>query len=169
MARMLTAAILGFSLFGSGVAVAEDCGAHCDYWHNYGPYDYSYIQPGLLGYPISTGRETARRISPTLSGPPPWPDHDPPGDTAAGAITLLLGHDVVELAVVELQAAFLGEGDDVGIGVPPADVLVRIGLARVELLGGIVVDAGDGRIRIASLRARSSVLRHVAGLNPSMT
>jgi len=32
-------------------AAAEDCGRHCDYWHYYGPYDFSYISPGLLGYP----------------------------------------------------------------------------------------------------------------------
>jgi hypothetical protein len=32
-------------------ATAEDCGRHCDYWHYYAPYDFSYISPGLLGYP----------------------------------------------------------------------------------------------------------------------
>jgi len=52
MTGFLATAILGLSLFGSTAARAEDCGAHCDYWHNYGPYDFSYIQPGLLGYPI---------------------------------------------------------------------------------------------------------------------
>jgi hypothetical protein len=32
-------------------AAAEGCSNHCDYWHYYGPYDFSYISPGLLGYP----------------------------------------------------------------------------------------------------------------------
>jgi hypothetical protein len=32
-------------------AAAADCSNHCDYWHNYGPYDFSYISPGLVGYP----------------------------------------------------------------------------------------------------------------------
>ena len=32
-------------------AAAEECSPHCDYWHYYGPYDFSYIYPGLVGYP----------------------------------------------------------------------------------------------------------------------
>ncbi len=43
---------LGLAVLGSGTAWAADCGNVCDYWHNYGPYDYSYVSPGLLGYPI---------------------------------------------------------------------------------------------------------------------
>jgi hypothetical protein len=47
-----------FSLFvlGASAASAEDCSPHCDYWHNYGPYDFSYIQPGLVGYPRCDAR-----------------------------------------------------------------------------------------------------------------
>ena len=52
MPRLFAAAIVGFFLFGSGAVSAEDCSPHCDYWHNYGPYDFSYVQPGLLGYPV---------------------------------------------------------------------------------------------------------------------
>ena len=35
-----------------GSARAEECRLHCDYWHFYGPYDFSYVSPGLLGYPL---------------------------------------------------------------------------------------------------------------------
>jgi hypothetical protein len=52
MLRYFASAILGFVLLGSDAAGAEDCAPHCDYWHNYGPYDFNYIKPGLLGYPI---------------------------------------------------------------------------------------------------------------------
>lgn len=52
MTRFLAAAALGICVLGSGAATAEDCGANCDYWHYYGPSNFSYIRPGLLGYPI---------------------------------------------------------------------------------------------------------------------
>jgi hypothetical protein len=52
MARIFAAAVLGASFVASSPALADSCGAHCDYWHNYGPYDYSYVSPGLVGYPI---------------------------------------------------------------------------------------------------------------------
>jgi hypothetical protein len=52
MLKHLASAILGFFLVGSDVVLAEDCAPHCDYWHNYGPYDFSYIRPGMFGYPI---------------------------------------------------------------------------------------------------------------------
>ena len=29
---------------------ATECYPHCDYNHYLGPYDYSYISPGLFGY-----------------------------------------------------------------------------------------------------------------------
>jgi hypothetical protein len=47
-----------FSLFvlGASAVSAEDCSPHCDYWHNYGPYDFGYIQPGLVGYPRCDAR-----------------------------------------------------------------------------------------------------------------
>jgi hypothetical protein len=52
MLRCLASAILGFFLVAPDAALAEDCAPHCDYWHYYGPYDFSYIKPGMLGYPI---------------------------------------------------------------------------------------------------------------------
>jgi len=52
MTKFLPAAGLCLAVLGSPAARAEECGEHCDYRHNYGPYDFSYIQPGLLGYPI---------------------------------------------------------------------------------------------------------------------
>jgi hypothetical protein len=35
----------------AGPAAAEGCGPRCDYWHYYGPYDFTYISPGLFAYP----------------------------------------------------------------------------------------------------------------------
>jgi hypothetical protein len=52
MLKLLAVAVLSFLIFGSGTVLAEDCSPHCDYWHYYGPSDFSYIQPGLFGYPI---------------------------------------------------------------------------------------------------------------------
>lgn len=51
-------AIVVFSLFvfDAGAVSAEDCSPHCDYWHYYGPYDFGYIEPGLLGYPRCDAR-----------------------------------------------------------------------------------------------------------------
>jgi hypothetical protein len=36
---------------GSG-AKAADCAPNCDYYHDYGPYDFSWVRPGLTGYPV---------------------------------------------------------------------------------------------------------------------
>jgi hypothetical protein len=45
-------ALLGPFLAGAGAAMAEQyCYPHCDYVHYYGPFDLSYIRPGLIGYP----------------------------------------------------------------------------------------------------------------------
>jgi hypothetical protein len=45
-------ALLAFFLTGTGAALAEQyCFPHCDYTHYYGPLDFSYIRPGLFGYP----------------------------------------------------------------------------------------------------------------------
>lgn len=32
-------------------AAPAACSTHCDFWHYYGPYDFTYISPGLFGYP----------------------------------------------------------------------------------------------------------------------
>jgi hypothetical protein len=45
-------ALLGLILAGTGAALAEQaCFPRCDYVHYYGPFDLSYIRPGLIGYP----------------------------------------------------------------------------------------------------------------------
>jgi hypothetical protein len=54
----ISATAFGLLLLSASHAVVADdyCSPHCDYWHYYGPYDYSYIQPGLLGYPVCDRR-----------------------------------------------------------------------------------------------------------------
>jgi hypothetical protein len=48
----LVAALSALFLAGTGAAVAQQqCFPHCDYNHYYGPYDFTYAQPGLFGYP----------------------------------------------------------------------------------------------------------------------
>jgi len=45
-------AFLVFASLGTGAVAAEECVPHCDYRHYYGPVDFTYIQPGLFGYPL---------------------------------------------------------------------------------------------------------------------
>ena len=54
MLRLITATILGWLCFGSGSASAQaaGCAPNCAFYHNYGPYDLSYIRPGLVGVPV---------------------------------------------------------------------------------------------------------------------
>lgn len=35
---------------GTRAASAEECFPRCDYTHYYGPYDFTYVRPGLFGY-----------------------------------------------------------------------------------------------------------------------
>lgn len=49
-------AILSSVLFGTAIARATDCFPYCDYVHDYGPYDFSYVRPGLAGYPVCDWR-----------------------------------------------------------------------------------------------------------------
>jgi hypothetical protein len=49
---LATSSCLLFLLGAEDARAADDCSPHCDFWHYYGPYDFSYIRPGLLGYPI---------------------------------------------------------------------------------------------------------------------
>ena len=44
-------AALCLTLCGGGAALAAECFPYCDYNHNYGPYDFTYVKPGLWGYP----------------------------------------------------------------------------------------------------------------------
>jgi hypothetical protein len=45
-------AIFCVALCSAGTALAAECFPRCDYTHDYGPYDFTYIRPGLYGYPI---------------------------------------------------------------------------------------------------------------------
>ncbi len=56
MRKVCVAAILSFVVLGSGIAWATECSPHCDYVHDYGPYDFSYVRPGLAGYPVCDWR-----------------------------------------------------------------------------------------------------------------
>lgn len=60
MPKAFAAALWGLLVLGAGPAWARiDCTPHCDYTHDYGPYDFTYygpyphlIQaPGVFGYP----------------------------------------------------------------------------------------------------------------------
>ncbi len=45
-------ALLTFAAVSPGPARAEQlCYPHCDYTHYYGPFDFTYIQPGLFAWP----------------------------------------------------------------------------------------------------------------------
>jgi len=57
MLKVVAGILFGFFLLGSSsVSAAVECYPHCDYWHDYGPYDFTYKRPGLFGYPICTPR-----------------------------------------------------------------------------------------------------------------
>ncbi|HEV7983221.1 MAG TPA: hypothetical protein VGP86_10025 [Xanthobacteraceae bacterium] len=49
-------AAFGIVVSGAGGALAAECFPHCDYVHNYGPYDFTYVRPGLYGYPVCNAR-----------------------------------------------------------------------------------------------------------------
>lgn len=52
MLKILPPSVLCVLIWTSGVAFAYDCAPHCDYVHDYGPYDFSWVSPGLVGYPV---------------------------------------------------------------------------------------------------------------------
>jgi hypothetical protein len=55
MRRFLAAALLSSVPFlgtETQAVRAAECYPHCDYNHYYGPSDFSYISPGLYGYPV---------------------------------------------------------------------------------------------------------------------
>ena len=53
MPKILAGAFSGVVfLLCCGIALAYDCAPHCDYVHDYGPYDFSYVYPGLSGWPV---------------------------------------------------------------------------------------------------------------------
>lgn len=52
MLKILPPAVLCVLVATFGVAFASDCAPHCDYVHDYGPYDLSWVSPGLVGIPV---------------------------------------------------------------------------------------------------------------------
>ena len=52
MPRCFAAALFGLLLLGPAPARAEnDCYPYCDFTHDYGLQDFSYVRPGLFLYP----------------------------------------------------------------------------------------------------------------------
>jgi len=80
-------ALLVFFGIGSHSVSAAECFPHCDYSHYYGPFDFTYIAPGLFGYPLCDARGNCSpqlayspvrrgRITvrfPRVAAPPPRP------------------------------------------------------------------------------------------------
>lgn len=54
MARetMKICAAMGIILLWAEIAFADSCAPTCDWTHNYGPYDLSWVYPGLVGIPV---------------------------------------------------------------------------------------------------------------------
>jgi hypothetical protein len=48
-ALLAVAAVL---CIGTRAISAAECFPYCDYTHYYGPFDFTYVQPGLFGYPL---------------------------------------------------------------------------------------------------------------------
>ena len=39
---------VGLTLCSAGTLLAAECFPYCDYNHNYGPYDFTYVKAGAL-------------------------------------------------------------------------------------------------------------------------
>ena len=67
------ALLCGVAFFGGAprTAAAFECYPHCDYNHRYGPYDLTYVRPGLFAYPVCGPRgDCAPRSVYVQAGPP---------------------------------------------------------------------------------------------------
>jgi hypothetical protein len=52
MSRLIAATLALMLCFAAQPAAAEvDCAPNCDFTHYYGPYDYTWVRPGLYLYP----------------------------------------------------------------------------------------------------------------------
>jgi hypothetical protein len=52
MWKVVAAAIASLPVLVPGTASAEvDCAPYCDFIHDYGPQDFTYVRPGLYLYP----------------------------------------------------------------------------------------------------------------------
>jgi hypothetical protein len=56
MPRILAITVFASLTFTSAARAQVECYPHCDYWHDYGPYDFTYKRPGLFGYPVCDWR-----------------------------------------------------------------------------------------------------------------
>jgi hypothetical protein len=51
--KLIAATVFALALAGACPAGAEvDCSPYCDYTHDYGPYDLTWIRPGLYAFPV---------------------------------------------------------------------------------------------------------------------
>jgi hypothetical protein len=73
MLKFLPLAVLCILLCVPGIALAYDCAPHCDYVHDYGPYDYSWVSPGLVGYPVCDREGNCAPYLVYRKFGPPWP------------------------------------------------------------------------------------------------
>jgi len=65
------ATVLCVGVLSVGAASALDCDPHCGFTHDYGPYDFTYIQPGLYGYVVcARGGECWPYVAYSTSGYP---------------------------------------------------------------------------------------------------
>jgi hypothetical protein len=76
MARVLAVALFATAFpalvgLGTGTARAAECAPYCDYNHYYGPYDFTYVRPGLFGYSrCGASGECSPRLVYSASGIP---------------------------------------------------------------------------------------------------
>jgi hypothetical protein len=57
LAAVLFAATLSaFCAVGTRSVAAAECYPYCDFNHYYGPSDFTYVRPGLYGYPVCNAR-----------------------------------------------------------------------------------------------------------------
>lgn len=70
MTKVTAITLAGLAVLLAGAvspAAAESCYPYCSFTHYYGPYDYRYLRPGMICYPIC-GRDGRCRPNPNCSG-----------------------------------------------------------------------------------------------------
>ena len=66
-----------FALLIASPAAAIECAPHCDYTHDYGPYDLSWKRPGRYAFPLcAPNGECAPRAVHVYSPVSGWPYWD---------------------------------------------------------------------------------------------
>ena len=51
MPKILAAAVMLVAFAADPAAAEVGCAPYCDFFHYYGPYDFTYVRPGLYAYP----------------------------------------------------------------------------------------------------------------------